>query len=195
MTRHILATFLVLILIAIGLGAYAWYLQKRVARDAERAHQQQEIAPPGNGAETPVELYIASDEDGSLHKNQLTVVLPLERSERARAVLRALFGTYLQSPSPHPIGPGSDVRDVYVLDDGTAVVDTTAAFANSHPSGVLAEELTVASMVVTLNANDNRIQRVKILVDGKERETLAGHADLRRFYLAGNLNQVAKELQ
>jgi spore germination protein GerM len=195
MTRHILATFLVLILIAIGLGAYAWYLQKRVARDAERAHQQQEIAPPGNGAETPVELYIASDEDGSLHKNQLTVVLPLERSERARAVLRALFGTYLQSPSPHPIGPGSDVRDVYVLDDGTAVVDTNAAFANSHPSGVLAEELTVASMVVTLNANDNRIQRVKILVDGKERETLAGHADLRRFYLAGNLNQVAKELQ
>jgi hypothetical protein len=123
------------------------------------------------------------------------VSLPAERSERARAVLRALFGTYLQSGSPHPIGPGADVRDVYLLNDGSAVVDTNAAFANSHPSGVLAEELTVASIVVTLNANDSAIQRVKILVDGKERETLAGHADLRRFYLASNLSAVMKELQ
>ena len=72
----------------------------------------------------------------------------------------------------------------------TAVVDTNAAFADAHPSGVLAEELTIASMVNTLNANDPQITRVKILVDGKERDTLAGHADLRRFYLASGIGQV-----
>jgi hypothetical protein len=48
--------------------------------------------------------------------------------------------------------------------------------------------------VVTLNANDNKIQRVKILVNGQERETLAGHADLRRFYEVSNIGQV-KDLQ
>ena len=68
-----------------------------------------------------------------------------------------------------------------------------AAFADSHPSGVLVEELTIASIVDTLNANDPQITRVKILVDGKERETLAGHADLRRFYLASGIGQVMKD--
>ena len=196
MTRRILAVFLVLVLIAIALGIYAWQLQKKVAQDAERAAREQpEMAPPVSGAQTPVTLYIASDEDGSLHKTQVTVSVPREPSERARATLRALLGRYLQSPSPHPIAPGADVREVYLLNAGSAVVDTNGAFATSHPSGVLAEELTIASIVVTLNANDTSIQRVKILVDGKERETLAGHADLRRFYLASNLSQVVKDLQ
>jgi spore germination protein GerM len=192
-TRRILLMFLVLMLIAIGLGIYAWHLHTKVAREAQLAADQQQLAPPSTGAATPVTLYVASDEQGSLRRTQATVSLPAERSERARAVLRALFGTYLQSGSPHPIGPGADVRDVYLMNDGSAVVDTNAAFANSHPSGVLAEELTIASIVVTLNTNDDGIQKVKILVDGKERETLAGHADLRRFYQASTLSSLMKE--
>ena len=139
--------------------------------------------------------YIASDSDGTLRRTQVSVTLPPERTERDRAVLKALFGEYLQSSSTHPIGAGADVRDVYLLADDTAVVDTNAAFADAHPSGVLAEELTVASIVVTLNANDTKIQRVKLLVNGQERETLAGHADLRRFYEASNIGQVVKDMQ
>jgi Sporulation and spore germination len=195
-TRRIAVIFAVLIAVAIGLGFYALHLKRKVARDEELAAQQQlAMAPPASGPPTPVTLYVASDFDATLRKTQMSLVLPAERSERARAVLRALFGTYLQSPSPHPIGPGADVRDVYLLGDDTAVVDTNSAFADKHPSGVLAEELTVASIVTTLNANDSKIQRVKILVNGQERETLAGHADLRRFYLASNIGQVAKDLQ
>ncbi len=81
------------------------------------------------------------------------------------------------------------------MGDDTAIVDMNSAFADAHPSGVLAEELTVASIVVTLNANDSKIGRVKILVNGQERDTLAGHADLRRFYEAGNMGQVVKDMQ
>lgn len=195
MTRRILAMFGVLILIAIGLGFYAWRLHQKVTVDEQRAAQQQVVAPPASGPETPVTLYVASDQDGLLRKTQVTVSLPSERSERARAVLRALFAAYQQSGSSHPIAPAADVRDVYLMNDGTAVVDANAAFANQHPSGVLAEELTIASIVVTLNANDSAIQRVKILVDGKERETLAGHADLERFYQASNLRQIVRDLQ
>ncbi len=196
MTRRILLIFAVLLLVALGLAFYALQLKRRVARDEQLAAQQQlAMPPPVNGPPTAVTLYVASDSEGTLRRTQANVVLPSERTERARAVLRALFGQYLQTSSPHPIGAGADIRDVYLLADDTAVVDTNAAFADAHPSGVLAEELTVASLVVTLNANDNKIQRVKILVNGQERETLAGHADLRRFYLASNLGQVAKDLQ
>jgi len=195
-TRRIVVVFAVLVAIAIGLGLYALHLKRKVARDEQLAAQQQlEMAPPGNGPPTPVTLYIASDSDATLRKTQMNIALPVERSESARAVLRALFAAYLQSPSPHPIGAGADVRDVFLLGDDTAVVDTNSAFANAHPSGVLAEELTVASIVATLNANDSKIQRVKILVNGQERETLAGHADLLRFYLASNIGQAVKDLQ
>jgi spore germination protein GerM len=195
MTRRVMVMFAVLAMIALGLAFYALHLKRKVARDEQLAAQQQSLAPPGNGPPTPVTLYIASDSDGTLRRTQVNVTLPPERSERARAVLRVLFGQYLQSSSPHPIGAGGDVRDVYLLGDDTAVVDTNAAFADAHPSGVLAEELTVASIVVTLNANDSKIGRVKILVNGQERETLAGHADLRRFYEASNIGQVVKDLQ
>ena len=196
MTRRIAVVFAVLVAIAIGLGFYALHLKRKVAREEQLAAQQQlEMAPPANGPPASVTLYLASDSDATLRKTQMNIVLPAERSERARAVLRALFGAYLQSPSPHPIGAGADVRDVYLLGEDTAVVDTNSTFADKHPSGVLAEELTVASIVATLNSNDGRIQRVKILVNGQERETLAGHADLQRFYLASNIGQVVKDLQ
>lgn len=196
MTRRIVIIFAVLLCVAVGLGIYAWHLRRKVTAEEQRLNQQaQTEAPPANGPTSTITLYLASDANATLYRKQITIPLPAERSEQARAVLRALFGTYLQSGSPHPIGAGADIREVYLLNDGSAVVDTNQTFADTHPSGVLAEELTVASMVATINANDAHIGQVKIIVNGNERETLAGHADLRRFYPAANMVQLAKELQ
>jgi hypothetical protein len=44
-------------------------------------------------------------------------------------------------------------------------------------------------------ANIPGILRVKILVDGKERETLAGHADLSDFYDTGAVALLVSQLQ
>ncbi|HEY4932528.1 MAG TPA: GerMN domain-containing protein [Terriglobales bacterium] len=196
MTRPIVAMFIVLLLIAAGLGFYAYHLKAKVAADEQRLAQQSVVVvPPASGPTASITLYVAYDQEGGLRRTQVNIALPQERSERARAVLRSLLVTYLQPGSPHPIGAGSDVRDVFLLGSDTAVVDTSAGFADSHPSGVLAEELTIASIVSTLNGNDPQITRVKILVDGKERDTLAGHADLRRFYLASGIGQVLKDTQ
>jgi Sporulation and spore germination len=196
MTRRILIMFAILALVAVALGFYALHLKRKVARDAQTASEQQlALAPQSNGPPEPVTLFVADDNDGTLHKTQVSVAMPVERSERARAALRTLLSQYLKTASTHTIGKDSDVRQVFLMDDGTAIVDTDSAFADAHPSGVLAEELTVASVVLTLNANDSKITRVKILVNGQERETLAGHADLKRFYDAGNLGQVVKDMQ
>jgi Sporulation and spore germination len=195
-TRPIVLIFIVLLLVAAGLGYYAYHLKAKVAAEEQRlAQQSQVVVPPASGPTTLVTLYVASDQEGGLRRSSLNVALPQERSERARAILRALIGIYLQPDSQHPIGAGSDVRDIFLMGNDTAVVDTNAEFADAHPSGVLAEELTIASIVTTLNANDPQITQVKILVDGKERDTLAGHADLRRFYQANGLGQILKDAQ
>jgi hypothetical protein len=196
MTRRILIMFAVLAVVAAGLGFYALHLKRKVARDAQTAIEQQlAMAPQSNGPPEPVTLYVADDNDGTLHKMQVSVPMPVERSERARAALRTLLAQYLKADSSHTVGKDSDVRQVFLMDDGTAIADMDSAFADAHPSGVLAEELTVASLVLTLNANDSKITRVKILVNGQERETLAGHADLKRFYEASNIGQVVKDMQ
>jgi hypothetical protein len=196
MTRPILIMFAVLLVVAAGLGFYAYHLKNKVAVEEQHLAQQARVAvPPLAGPTTLVTLYLASDADGTLRRSLENVALPQERSERARAVLRALLARYSAGSSSHIIGIGSDVRDVFLMGSDTAIVDTTAGFADSHPSGVLVEELTIASIVNTLNANDPQITRVKILVDGKERETLAGHADLRRFYLASGIGQIMKDAQ
>jgi hypothetical protein len=195
-TRPLLVMFLVLTLIAGGLALYAKHLRNRVAQEEQRlAAQPKVVLPPASGPTTAIRLYLADDAEGTVHAVQDSLALPEERSERARAILRELLGKYLQSTSPHAVGAGSDVLDVFLLGPDTAIVNASAGFADSHPSGILAEELTIASLVLTLNANDPRIARVKILVDGKERETLAGHADLSRFYTASDLEVLVRTVK
>ncbi len=67
-----------------------------------------------------------------------------------------------------------------------AVVNLTGGFAANHPSGIATETLTVLSICGTLHANLPRITQVRFLVDGRELETLAGHADLTRAYLVSD---------
>ena len=105
MTRRILIMFAVLALVAVALGFYALHLKRKVARDAQTASEQQlALAPQSNGPPEPVTLYVADDNDGTLHKTQVSVAMPVERSERARATLRTLLTQYLKSGSTHPIG-------------------------------------------------------------------------------------------
>jgi spore germination protein GerM len=76
------------------------------------------------------------------------------------------------------MAPAADIRAIYLVDPGAAVIDLNAAFADQHRSGILSEQLTVNSLVETLALNVPGIERVTILVEGKMRDTLAGHADL-----------------
>ena len=72
--------------------------------------------------------------------------------------------------------------------------DLNGAFADGHRSGILVEDLTIASLIHTISANTPGILRVRILVDGKERETLAGHADLSEVYDVTAVNQLSSQL-
>jgi hypothetical protein len=67
-----------------------------------------------------------------------------------------------------------------------AVVNLTSNFAASHPSGFETETLTVLSICGTIHANLPSVTEVRFLVDGQQRPTLAGHADLTRTYLVSD---------
>jgi hypothetical protein len=125
-----------------------------------------------------VTLYVADDAAGILRAQAAQIPLAGGRQQRAEELLRALLRIYQQPRAPHPIAQAADIRAIYLVDPGAAVIDLNAAFADQHRSGILSEQLTVNSLVETLAFNVPGIERVAILVEGKTRDTLAGHADL-----------------
>lgn len=50
-------------------------------------------------------------------------------------------------------------------------------------------------MVLTLKAQLPQLNRVRFLVDGKNRDTLAGHIDLTGWYDVALVTEAAKELK
>jgi spore germination protein GerM len=180
--------------LAIVMVFLAWRVQGRATK-AELPANAEPVTPPTSGPSEQAMLYVASDDAGVLRPQSVRLSLPAGRQERAEELLQALLTIYLGKSSPHVLGVGSEIRSVYLVDPGLAVIDVNAAFANGHRSGVLVEELTVASLISTLSANIPGITRVKILVDGKERETLAGHVGLMDFYDVSAVNQLVAQLQ
>jgi hypothetical protein len=194
-SRRRLAAILLLLAISAAAGFYVWRMRRRVAQIEPAANTGKPVNPPVAGSIEQVTLYVADDELGGLRPRVLRIPLPAERQQRGLEVLRTLVGVYLDKSSPHRLGPGAEIRDLYGVDAGLAVVDLNLAFADSHRSGVLVELLTMTSLVETLAANVAGVSQVKFLVDGEERETLAGHADLSNAYSVTLTTQLVNSLE
>ena len=184
----------ILFSLAVGMSVYVWQLRRREALNPQPSVPAQHVSPPTVGPMEKVTVYVAYDDPGELRAQSISIPLSSGRQQRAEELLRGLLNIYLEKNSPHPLGAGSEVHDVYLVSQGIAVLDLNSAFVNGQTSGVLAEELTVASMIQTLSTNIPELMRVKILVDGKERETLAGHSDLSGFYDVSEVEALAKQL-
>jgi hypothetical protein len=193
--RHLIIGVSAMLALALGMSVYVWHMRSRVRQAETQPEFSRPVAAPVQGPTEQVTLFVAYDDPGALRAQAASIPLPAGRQERAQELLRALLGLYLDKSSSHALGPGSEVREVYLVDPGLAVIDVNDAFADGHRSGVLIEELTVASLVQTLASNIPGINRVKILVGGKDRETLAGHADLSCTYDVSAISQMVAEMQ
>jgi len=194
-SRRLQVILTVLVLSALALGYYALRLKRRAEALQAVTLDARPMTPPVSGLPEAVRMFVADDRDGSIREQQVSIVLPASPSSRALMLLRVLIASYLEGTSTHKLGDGADIRGVFFVNDTLAVVDANAEFANKHRSGALVEELTIASFVQTLSAAFPKVTQVKFLVDGKERETLAGHADLKGVYDVATVNQLVREMR
>jgi hypothetical protein len=192
--RYQKIVFFVLLIVSIGMAAYLVRLRERAH---ERLLRGEDLAPTTAPAVAPAEkatLMVANDMDGSLVTEEQSLPLPKDAEARARAVLEKLLDIYASPGALHPVpGVPRAVQQVFLLPASgketgqyrgqLAVVNLAGPFADGHPAGIEAETLTVLSICGTLHANLPQITEVRFLVDGAERKTLAGHADLTRTYL------------
>lgn len=193
--RHFQITTALLLLAILLSGIYIIHLRRQEEAASLQKLQAGPTTPVLEGRQERIRMLVAYDDDQALRWREAEVFMPADRSLRARAALRAVLAQYLQSPSPHPLAQGTDIRNIYFIGNDAMIVDTTSQFADSHPPGILLEEFTIASLIETLNANVPGLTRVKFLVNGQERETLAGHADLMSFYETAAVHELAKEFE
>jgi hypothetical protein len=193
--RHFQITIALLLVTVLVSGLYMIRIMQNEQAKTERASEELPVTPPVSGRQERIAILVAYDEDRALRWREAVVFMPDDRSLRVREALRAVLAEYAQVPSPHPLGKGVDIKDIYMINPETVVINTTPQFGDTHPSSALLEEMTLASLLETLRVNVPGIARVKFLVDGKERETLAGHIDLKSFYSLDTMQQMAKELE
>jgi hypothetical protein len=212
--RHQKIILVVLLLASLAMGIVLWQLRERahqrlIAGQDTSPTQAPEVAPAEQAT-----LLVANDAFNSLLPQVHSLPLPKDPGARARAILGKLLDLYAASNSTHPVpGGGASIAQVFLLPatpgatspeaahapsaasasreqaqtgPQLAVINLTGAFVANHPSGLETETLTVLSICGTLHANLPRVTQVRFLVDGQQRATLAGHADLTRTYLAAD---------
>jgi spore germination protein GerM len=155
------------------IGLPRWYGPKAPAPPPVQS------SPPAAERKITATLYYLSDDGLGLIGVQREVPFAEAILDQARYILDA----QIAAPAPplvSTIPAGTSVRALYLTDKGEAFVDLSADVRTKHNGGALDELFTVYAITNALTVNLPAIERVQILVDGKEADTLAGHVDVRR---------------
>jgi spore germination protein GerM len=183
-----------LCVVALAMSFYVWQLRNRAVDNSTPSVTPEVIAAPSNATQKQITLWVAHDDTATLKSQSVSIASSPERQRQAEDILRALLEIYVSKGSPHPLPAGAAVRNVYFVESGLVLIDVNSNFASGQTSGILAEELTLSSLVQTLASNIQGISRVKFLVEGKEASTLAGHADLSSIYDLAQYANFARQL-
>ncbi len=122
-------------------------------------------------------LYFPSYDQGTLVREERTLSWAKADTDRIRQVLLALIEGSHQGHS-RGLPASVRIRAVFLASDGTAYLDFESEGLEDLAAGISSECLAVYAVVNSLAANIPAVKKVKFLLQGKEVETLDGHADL-----------------
>ena len=102
----------------------------------------------------------------------------------SKNIIDALLAGPVDKNLVRTLPEGTVCRAIYLNDDNVAYVDLSAQIRDKLPGGSESELLAIYSIVNTLILNVDQIKKVKILIEGSEVNTMAGHIDLRQPFSA-----------
>jgi len=153
-------------------------------RSTTAAQTPAETAP--EAAPVRVHLYFSGPDHSFLTAEARDLPNSGDPSELGKNIVQALIDGP-RGKGVRTLPAAAVVRDVFITDDGTAYVDFNEKVAEDHPGGVQTELVSIYSVVNSLVLNLEGISAVKLLIGGRESDTLAGHIDLRFPYKANIL--------
>lgn len=123
-----------------------------------------------------INLYFADPDSDYLSAEQRVISKAFTQEQRIAHTIKELIsgpqGKLIRTTPAHTI-----LKNVHIDSKGVVSLDFSAHLSRNHPGGSSAEITTVYSIVNTVLLNFDEVTQVKILVDGQELKTLAGHID------------------
>jgi len=135
------------------------------------------LYPAADTVRRTVHLYFSEPDHSGLAAEMRELPDSGNPAEIGRNIVQALIDGPREN-GMRTLPAATVVRDVFVTDDGIAYVDFNSVVAKDHPGGVEMEFISIYSVVNSLVLNLEEISAVKLLIEGRESETLAGHMDL-----------------
>jgi hypothetical protein len=170
----------VMLLLIAALGAAAYWWQRSAAVDGPAPEQQPEPAAVAVRPDVPLPVTLFLPAGDALVRTAATVTRQPELQLEARGAVEALLAAAPGAPVLRDVR----LRALYVDSAGTAYVDLTGGPDGELRSGVRDELLAVYAFVNTLMQNFPDVKQVRLLFDGREAPTLAGHLDLSQPFVA-----------
>ena len=166
------------VLVAAAWGA-SQLLERMVSPAPAQPGTPAPAAPSANVPHIIATLYYGTSDGQALAAVKREVPLGDGPREQGRQILESELEA---APPPYLslIPPGAMLRAFYITDRGDAFVDLSPEISTMHPGGSTNELLTVYAIVNAVTGNLSSVERVQILIGGKQADTLAGHVDLRR---------------
>jgi hypothetical protein len=120
----------------------------------------------------------------SLGLGYMHETIPMTQALSFPEQIQALLGKITAWPVPPQSQPWWTnpwhVRSVYMRKGGTLILDLEPGLEYNHQSSVGKETWLLRSILHSIQSNFPKINQVKILVNGTEQETLAGHVDITK---------------
>jgi spore germination protein GerM len=138
---------------------------------------------PPQSIKIATHLYFADRQNFFLKSEQRAMHQTDDPVDFGQAIVEALIKGP-QKGLVRTIPAGTKLNAIYIDSDNVCYVDLSATVRNNHPGGSNSEMLTIYSVVNSLILNVSGIKRVKILIDGNETPTLAGHINLQSAFTA-----------
>ena len=176
MSRRAKAYLVAVLIASVGVG---WALVRLLSPPPAAPAAEITTTAPAETAHITATLYYGSSDGRALVPVRRDVPAATGVVDQGRQILAVQFQ---DAPQPYVqvVPKGTKLRAFYVTDRGDAFVDLSGDVASAHPGGSLTELLTVYAIVNAITTNLPAIQRVQLLVEGKEVDTIAGHVDIRR---------------
>jgi germination protein M len=160
----------IFMLVVMGIG-----IDNMLAQDTKKSDEE---TPDENSME--IKLYFLDQEGNTLVPEKRFISKYGSITDQMKLTLLELIRgpqTELVPTVPQNI----DIREVFIDEKQCLYIDFSRSIIQNHSGGTTGEQITIASIVNTMAQTfPKQVRKVRILIDGKEARTIAGHVDISK---------------
>ncbi len=178
--RLLLGVVVIIFAGAAAAGIYIWSLMHSSSVPKNTVVSDQPALAQPSHPDEPLKIALYFPLDGMLVSGSVDVKRQPDVQSQARVILAAMLGD--QRVAQATLLKDVRLRELYLDDSGTAYVDLALVQQKEIRVSARDELIALYAVVNTLLKNIEEIKHVRVLLDGREAQTLAGHIDLSRTF-------------